>query len=116
MDFLKANAGKLVLAAIFLIVATVMFTKFGGSQGPQRSSKVHFVCVETGEFFWLPREPRSLPEMNPNTNKRTLLPCYDREDGKTALSGRMMGYLADLDKEGLNHFVDGKTLEVKSVD
>jgi hypothetical protein len=112
MDFLKANAGKLGLAAVLLIAAAVLYSKFGGGHGPQRSSKVPFVCVETGKIFWLPREPRLPPVENPDSKKRTLVPCYEREDGKLAVSERMSSVLKDLSDQGLNKFVDLKTFEV----
>ena len=117
MDFLKANAGKLGVAAAFLVAAVAIYLMFGGySEGPSRSDKVRFVCVETGETFWIERAPHELPLENPETKRRTLIPCYEREDGTLAVSKRVSGILEDLKEQGLLKYVDQNTLSVKESD
>ena len=112
MEFLKANAGKLSLVAVLLLVA-IAFFGFGAGGGPSRSGKVQFVCVATGEIFWLERKPRTLPVENPETGQKTLVPCYENEDGGISVSRRNYGLIGQLDKDGVNQCVDPKTLIVR---
>jgi hypothetical protein len=112
MEFLKQNAGKLGLIAVLLVAAIAVFT-LGGDGGPARSSTVQFVCVATGEIFWLERKPRTLPVENPNTGQKTLVPCHESEDGTLSVSRRNHGLIGQLDKDGVNQHVDPETLVVR---
>jgi len=102
MEFLKANAGKLGLAAV-LLIAAIAFLAFGGGGRPSRSGKSQFVCVATGETFWLERKPRKLP----------VVPCHENEDGTISVSSRARSAVRQLDEAGVNQYVDSKTLVVR---
>ena len=114
MEFLKANAGKLGLAAV-LLIAAIAFLAFGGGGKPSRSGKSQFVCVATGETFWLERKPRKLPVGNPDTGEQTLVPCHENEDGTISVSSRARSAVRQLDEAGVNQYVDSKTLVVRGV-
>jgi len=113
MGFLKANAGKLGLVAV-LLVAAIAFLAFGGGGKPSRSGKSQFVCVATGEIFWLERKPRIPPAENPDTGQRTLVPCHENEDGTVSVSSRVRSVVKQLDDEGVNQYVDPETLVVRA--
>jgi hypothetical protein len=112
MEFLKKNAGKLGLVVVLLGVATAFLSLGGG--GPSRSGKSQFVCVATGETFWLKRKPRIPPVANPDTGQRTLLPCHENEDGTISVSNRVRSVVEQLDKDGVSQYVDPKTLTVRA--
>ena len=114
MESLKRNAGKLGLVGV-LLVAAIAFMVFGGSGGgPSHSGKSQFVCVATGETFWLERKPRAFPAENPSTGQRTLLPCHENEDGTISVSSRLRREIEQLDEQGVNQYVDPKTLTVRA--
>ncbi len=113
MESLKANAGKLSLVAV-LLVAAIVFLFFRASSEPSRSGKSQFVCVATGELFWLKRKPRIPPVANPKTSEKTLLPCHENEDGSISVSSRVRSVVEQLDKDGINKCVDPKTLVVRA--
>jgi hypothetical protein len=112
MQFLKANAGKLSIAVVLLGGAIVLFVLQAGGE-PSRSGKVQFVCVATGEMFWLERQPRVLPAENPETGQRTLVPCGPADDGSTHVSRRDRGLIEQFERDGVNKYVDSKTLVVR---
>lgn len=113
MDLIRHNAGKIALAAALLILALIFYPWGGCDSGPPRSDKVQFICTETGKIYWLPREPRIPPVVNPDTQNLTLVPCYEKEDGKLAVSGRMIDVLRELTDKSQNNYVDLETLEVR---
>ena len=72
---------------------------------------MRFVCVETGELFRLDRDRVvRLPAENPDTGRRTLLPCVQRDDGEFHVSDHYRGSLTKL--ADANHYVDAETLRV----
>ena len=113
MEFVKKNAGKLGLVAV-LLIAAIVFLTFGGGGRPSRSGKSQFVCVATGEIFWLERKPRTFPVENPDTAQKTLVPCHENEDGTISVSRRQRSVVEQLDKDGLNQRVDLKALIVRA--
>jgi hypothetical protein len=113
MEFLKANAGKLGVVVV-LLAAAIVFLSFRGGGKPSRSAKSQFVCVATGETFWLKRKPRIPPVENPDTGQRTLVPCHENEDGTTSVSSRVRSVVTQLDREGVNKYVDPETLTIRA--
>ncbi len=109
---IKNNAGKIALGIILLAAAAAIFA-FQGRDKPARSDKVLYVCVETGKTFQFERGPAVLPRQNPETGRNTLLPCSRHDDGTLVIGSRLRATVEELDKQGLNKFVDLKTLEVK---
>jgi|GEM_PF-2784800 len=113
MEFLKANAAKLSIIGVMFAVALVLFIVRGGDEGKARTDKAQFICVSTGKIYWLKRKARTFPVENPDTGQLTLIPCYESEDGVLKVAHRR-GYVLDqLDKEGLNQYVDTETLVVR---
>ncbi len=112
MEFLKANAGKLSLGGVLLVAAFAIYF-LAGSRAPSRSGTVQFVCVATGETFWLERgKSKILPLENPKSGERTLVPCHQSDDGKLYVSGRCRSLIRRLKEEGIDHYVDPETLLV----
>lgn len=114
MDFLRQNAGKLGLVAVLLIAAIAIYSFAGGGGTPSRSGKVQFVCVATGETFWLERKPRILPVENPDTGQKTLVPCHEKEDGTISISTRIRSVVEQLEKDGINKYINPETLTVRA--
>lgn len=114
MEFLKQNAGKLGVVTVLLIAAIAFFSFGGGGGTPSRSGKIQFVCVATGETFWLERKPRAFPAENPDTGQKTLLPCSEGEDGTISVSRRLRSEIERLEKDGVNKYIDPKTLTVRA--
>lgn len=113
MDFLKANAGKLAIVAVLLLVAIVLLA-FQGGGAPSRSGEVQFVCVATGEIFWLDRQPRIFPFENPDTGEKTMLPCHEGEDGNIYVSSRCRKLVKEFEQNAVNKYVDPETLQVRT--
>jgi hypothetical protein len=112
-DFLKANAGKLALAGVLLVGAIGIYF-VAGSRAPSRSGKVQFVCVATGETFWLARgQSKVLPAVNPKSGAKTLVPCHKSDDGMLYVSSRCRGLVRQLKEDGINQYVDPETLLVR---
>jgi hypothetical protein len=110
VESIKANAGKLGLLATLLAAAVAIYA-YSGRGAPARSNKIQFVCVLTGKTYWFERDhPRILPLESPDTHKRTLLPCYQGEDGSLHVSSRCGSLLLRLEQDGINRFVDPETL------
>jgi len=113
MPTLKANAGKIALIVVLLLAAGTVFLLWGRGHSP-RSGKVQMVCVATGKTFWLERAPRIPPVANPETGQKTLLPCYQKADGKLYVDARYRGLIRQLQADGVNQFVDPDTLLVRA--
>jgi hypothetical protein len=111
MGFLKANAGKLGLAAVLLVAAIGLYFFWVGRSVESRiGDTLTYVCVETGETFTFPRAKARIPPLeNPKTGRRTLLACYER-DGKLFVRSRERALLGQLGT--LNKVVDTETLQV----
>jgi len=110
---LKSNGGKLGVSAVLLLVAFGVYwvTMRGGHQ---RDNRIPFVCVETGDIKWVTRgKTMVLPLENPDTGKYTLVPCRKNEDGGYTVVKRYASVLKQLDKDGINKFVDSETLLVR---
>jgi hypothetical protein len=113
MEFLKANAGKVGLAGVLLVAAIGVYL-VAGSRAPSRSEKVQFVCVATGETFWLARgKSKILPLANPTSGAKTLVPCHKNDDGMLCVSSRCRGLVRQLEANGINQYVDPETLLVR---
>jgi hypothetical protein len=109
----KSNAGKLSIIAVLFAAAVALLVWTGGRQ-PSRSGEIRLICVATGETFWIDRgKTLMLPLENERTGQRTLLPCYEGEDGQLHVSESARRALARLDEQDLNHFVDLETLAVR---
>lgn len=110
MPPLKANAGKLALLAGLLAVAVGSYFVWG-DRPPARRSKVQYLCVATGETFWLARGAcKILPGTNPRSGDKTLVPCHEREDGRLQVSSRCRGLIRRLERDAVNKLVDPDTL------
>ena len=114
MEFLKQNAGKLGLVVVLVIVAIAIFSLAGGGGTPPRSGEVRFVCVATGETFWLDRKPRTIPVENPDTGQMTLVPCHENEDGTLSVSNRVRSVVEQLEKDGINKYINPQSLTVRA--
>lgn len=114
MEFLKSKAGKVAIAVALLVVAIVLLALRGGSGEPPRADKSEFVCVATGKTFWLDRETRFFPFENPDTGEKTLLPCHEGEDGGLYVSAGCRDLVKQLDRDGINKYVDPQTLRVRT--
>lgn len=113
MEFLKANAGKLGLVAALLVAAIGVYL-LAGSRGPSRKGKVQFVCVASGETFWVARgKSKILPLANPKSGAKTLLPCHKSDDGELYVSSRCRSLVKQLKEDGINQYVDPQTLLVR---
>ncbi len=112
MEAVKTNAGKIALVVIVLAAAIAMFA-FQGSEKPARTGQVEYVCVKTGKTFWFKREPTILPRENPETHEKTLVPCHETEDGQLVIDPRQRAVIQQLEKDGINKFVDPETLVVR---
>ena len=112
MESVKANAGKISFVAVVILAAIVIMWLQSG-EGQRLPDKLQFICVSTGEVFWLDAKPRIYPAENPKTGQRTLLPCHQNDNGSLSLKRRDRGLIEQLDKEGLNQHVDLKTLVVR---
>lgn len=110
--FLRANANRLALVAGLLVFA-IAFNVFPGGSAPTRDSKVRYVCVATGETFWLARgEHKILPVANPRSGQRTLVPCHTHDDGRLQVNSRCRGLIERLERDAVNQVVDPETLAV----
>jgi hypothetical protein len=115
MPLLKANAGKLGLLAGLVVVAVGAYL-VRGSRTPTRRSKVQYVCIATGETFWLARGTcKILPATNPKSGEKTLVPCHKREDGRLQVSSRCRGLIRRLERDAVNKLVDPETLLVGAI-
>ena len=114
MEFFKSNAGKLTVVAVLFVVAIVLLVVRGGGGEPSRSGKAEFVCVATGKTFWLDRQPRIFPFANPDTGEATLLPCGEDENGEIHVSSRCRELVQQLEREGINKYIDPETLRVRT--
>ena len=77
----QATRVKLVAAGVCVLLALVVGFQLGGGGSPLPAG-VRFVCVETGASFWLDRgDVAFIPAENPDTGRRTLLPCIEGDDG-----------------------------------
>jgi hypothetical protein len=110
--FLKTNAGKLGLAVVLLAVP-VTASILWSPRGPSLKSKVQFVCVATGETFSLKGGSRILPRANPENGEKTLLPCHQGDDGDLYVISRCRSLVMELEKSGINKYVDPETLRVR---
>ena len=115
MPLLRANAGKLGLVAGVLAMA-VGFHFSRGNRTPARQSKVQYVCVATGETFWLARgKYKILPVANPKSGRKTLVPCHERQDGKLQVNSRCRGLISRLERDAVSKLVDPETLLVRTI-
>jgi hypothetical protein len=113
MEFLKGNAGKVGLVVVLLLVAVGLLL-VRRERAPSRADKVHLVCVATGKTFWVDRRPMVLPLDNPETGEKTLLRCYEGEDGALYVDRSCRDLVKQLDEDKVNQYVDPKTLRVRS--
>lgn len=107
---------KLGVALLVLLPATWLIYRSLTSGGDGLSGRIAFVCVETGEEFWLARDevPAILPAAHPQTTRRTLLPFeVDGRAGTRRIRARFREVLDDPSVKELNHYVDPQTLEVR---
>lgn len=106
----KSERGKLVLAAVLLLVAGgMLYRHTWGSQGPDLK-RIRFVCVASGRTYLIDRAKiQEVPAASPDTGEKTLVPCVVR-DGKLYVDGHFAGVLEPL--AAVNRCVDAKTLEV----
>lgn len=110
---LSENAKKLLLAAVLVGAAVVVYFSFGRSDENPLPDRLPFVCVATGERLELSRSQfNSIPARHPETGMATLLPVEERE-GRWYVGRRYAGSLAQELKD-VNKFVDARTLEVRS--
>ena len=106
---------KIIVAIVVLAVAGILAYR-SMNNGPDLPTSSGFVCVETGEVFEMALDDVAIiPGLNPNTGRRTLLPCSRGEDGRYHVSeyyrGSLTGSLNDVNK-----YVDVQSLEVKTKD
>lgn len=109
---MNKNAGKLILVGALVVVAGAIYY-FQGSSEPKLDDRIQYVDVSTGEMFWFDRGPTRLPRENPKTGQKTLMPCFKQEDGTIAVGSRHRETMEQLDKDGINKYVDPKTLVVR---
>lgn len=109
---MKSEHKKLTIVGALLVIAVGVYWFWGRPRSPI-SEGIAFVCVATGQTFQIDRDdlPSTYPARNPDTGQRTLLP-YLARDGKRYLSPRYAGYLARLEEEKVNKYVDPETLEI----
>lgn len=112
MDFIRANGGKIALTAAIFIIAGVVFA-MQGDKVKAPANAVRYVCVETGKTYWLERgEARVLPGKNPDTGEKTLLPCFEADDGTVRVRPACRQLIQQLNEQGKNKFVDGESLAI----
>lgn len=109
---MKSERKRLILVGALLVVAVGVYWFWGRSPSPL-SDGIAFVCVATGETFRIDRDDltTTYPVPNPETNQRTLLPCTTK-DGKAYVMGRYAPFVARLEEEKVNKYVDPQTLEI----
>ncbi len=112
MEAVKANAGKIALVVVLIAAAIALFA-FQNAEAPKRSGQVEYICVKTGKTFWFKRSPTVLPRENPETHEKTLVPCHQTEDGQLVIDPRQRAVIQQLEKNGLNKYVDPETLVVR---
>ncbi len=107
----SANRGRILLAT--LLTAAAAFAWYWNREtNPVLAATNGYVCVSTGEVFVLSTDKtRLLPEENPRTKERTLLPCLQRPDGEVEVVARYRTYLEGLKDQ--NRVVDVGTLMVR---
>lgn len=113
MELLRGTAGKAGLVVVLLLVA-VGFLVFRRERAPARRDEVHMVCVVTGKTFWVDRQPMALPLENPDTGEKTLLRCYEGEDGALYVDRSCRDLVKQLDEDKVNQYIDPRTLRVRS--
>ncbi len=107
----SATRVKLAAAGVCFLLALIVGFQIGGGGSPLPDG-VQFVCVETGDTFWLDRsEIACIPAQNPDTARRTLLPCIKSEDGVLRVGEHYREVLAGLAE--VNAHVDTDTLGVR---
>ncbi len=111
MDQLREHAGKIAIGVVVLLGLAWFMMSSGTGVEQVQSGKVRFVCVETGETFWLPRgEMRIPPCENPKTGSATLVPAIEA-DGVVMVTERFRPLLEQLEKK--NKWIDPKTFALR---
>ncbi len=107
-----ARHWKLIAAILMLALAGYLLTR-SSSPFPPIPDRFDYVCVSTGELFYLSNEEAAMiPARHPQTGVATLIPCIRNDDGSVAVEE---GFRALLEGElsKYNHVVDMETLIVK---
>jgi hypothetical protein len=91
-----------LVAAVVAVAASVYFTFGTSGDRPQLISEITMVDVASGDLFVFSlggKKGVSVPETNPDTGKRTLMPVLKSEDGSWSVGPRDLSLLKMFEKE-----------------
>jgi hypothetical protein len=107
---LNSKHVKLIAAAGLFVVGGVLLY-FNLSRPGALPDQVQFVCVVSGETFYIDRDEVRVPAANPSTGEPTLVPCYEDTNGVIRVSEHFRFAVDELGEK--NRYVDPETLAVR---
>lgn len=106
----------LMVVAVVAVAASAYFSFSGSSGRPELISEITMVDVTTGQLFNFTlggKRGVSVPETNPDSGKRTLVPVYKDSAGTWMVDPRDRPALREFSKEP-KLFVDGNSGKVEA--
>lgn len=105
----KVKPWQIVVMVVAVVaVAASAYLSLNKDKGPKLIDEITMVDVTSGDLFVFPltgKKSVAIPELNPDTGKRTLMPTYRNEAGEWTIGPR--------DRDALNAFKNEPKLVVE---